>query len=152
MYNPRGVLGVSATASPEEIKQAFRQKSLQCHPDLCPPAQRRSAEAAFREIAEAYSILSKGGAHAHGRSYQAGRTRPWQASARPPARFSNAGLAVIICIPLVFTGVLLGQKYPNMARESGRRHGLLNPPVNPWLRDDVLPRQRTWGERGSSST
>ncbi len=90
MYNPRGVLGVSATASPEEvrpftavcalfrnactdqidfinssvcpvqIKQAFRQKSLQCHPDLCPPAQRQSAEAAFREVAEAYSILSKG--------------------------------------------------------------------------------------------
>lgn len=53
--------------------------------------------------------LPAGAAHAHGRSYQAGRTRPWQASARPPARFSNAGLAVIICIPLVFTGVLLGQ-------------------------------------------
>lgn len=43
-----------------QIKQAFRQKSLQCHPDLCPPAQRESAEQAFREIAEAYSTLSKG--------------------------------------------------------------------------------------------
>lgn len=43
-----------------QIKQAFRQKSLQCHPDLCPPAQRESAEAAFREIAEAYTILTKG--------------------------------------------------------------------------------------------
>ncbi len=43
-----------------QIKQAFRQKSLQCHPDLCPPAQRESAEQAFREIAEAYSSLSKG--------------------------------------------------------------------------------------------
>ena len=55
--------------------------------------------------------LIVGGAHIQGRggSYQAGRTRPWQASVRPPARFSNAGLAVIICIPLVFTGVLLGQ-------------------------------------------
>ena len=43
-----------------QIKQAFRDKSLQCHPDLCPPAQRESAEAAFREIAEAYSSLTKG--------------------------------------------------------------------------------------------
>lgn len=54
----------------------------------------------------------EGGAHHQGRGghyNQAGRTRPWQAGVRPPARFSNAGLAIIICIPLVFTGVLLGQ-------------------------------------------
>ncbi|CAK0734636.1 hypothetical protein CVIRNUC_000460 [Coccomyxa viridis] len=154
MYkNPRGVLGVSADATREEIKQAFRKKSLQCHPDLCPPSQRPSAELAFRELAEAYAALSKGGTQHHGRvghpQYQGSRTRPWQASFRPAAKFSNTGLAFLICIPLAFTGVLLGQKYPNMARESGRRHGLLNPPVNPWLRDDVLPRQRAWGERSS---
>lgn len=43
-----------------QIKQAFRKKSLQCHPDLCPPSQRPSAELAFRELAEAYAALSKG--------------------------------------------------------------------------------------------
>ncbi len=43
-----------------QIKAAFRKKSLQCHPDLCPPIQRESAEQAFRELAEAYAILTKG--------------------------------------------------------------------------------------------
>lgn len=43
-----------------QIKAAFRKKSLQCHPDLCPPVQRETAEQAFREVAEAYAILSKG--------------------------------------------------------------------------------------------
>ena len=201
-----------------QIKQAFRKKSLQCHPDLCPPSQRPSAELAFRELAEAYAALSKGMAHwlhavscpsdlsflcmscelvctqillqwwnvctslhkkhpplraaalapapllllcrswpsqghltalqrpdkamvgqcggttsagieavpadasqvlcaggtqHHGRAghpqYQGSRTRPWQASFRPAAKFSNTGLAFLICIPLAFTGVLLGQ-------------------------------------------
>ena len=58
-----------------QIKQAFRQKSLQCHPDLCPPAQRESAEAAFREVAEAYSILSKGKGKMHHEWLQAALCR-----------------------------------------------------------------------------
>jgi hypothetical protein len=41
------------------------------------------------------------------------------------------------------------RKYPKLAQESWRRHGLLNPPTNPFLKDEVLPRQRKWGERRS---
>lgn len=41
-----------------QVKKAFRKKSFQCHPDLCPPAQRPAAEKAFKEVAEAYAILS----------------------------------------------------------------------------------------------
>ena len=41
-----------------QVKRAFRQKSLKCHPDLCPPSQRVEAEKAFKELAEAYAKLS----------------------------------------------------------------------------------------------
>ena len=37
-----------------------------------------------------------------------GNTRGWSAT-RPAARFSNAGLALFLCIPLVLTGITLGQ-------------------------------------------
>ena len=63
--------------------------------------------------ADACQVLCAGGAQHHGRpghpQYQGSRTRPWQASFRPTAKFSNTGLAFLICIPLAFTGVLLGQ-------------------------------------------
>lgn len=51
-----GVLGLSDTATPEEIKRAFRSKARESHPDANPgdPA----AEARFREVAEAYEVLS----------------------------------------------------------------------------------------------
>lgn len=45
-------LGVSKTASEEEIKQAFRKKAHQCHPD-----KSGGDEAKFKEINEAYQVL-----------------------------------------------------------------------------------------------
>jgi hypothetical protein len=147
---------LSALADPNmplrQIKQAFRKKSLECHPDLCPPSERASAENAFKELAEAYAKLSgrkwpgKTGVQVwkyaiaclsmaiwHSQGYalgtyvnsclagtpvsdwsqhnfyqQARQRRAWSGS-RTPARFSNAGLALLICIPLAFTGVMLGQ-------------------------------------------
>lgn len=51
------VLGVSRNATKEEIKSAFRKKAIQCHPDKNPD-NREWAEAKFKELAEAYEILS----------------------------------------------------------------------------------------------
>ena len=34
--DPRKVLGVSETASQDEIKRAYRRKAKECHPDLHP--------------------------------------------------------------------------------------------------------------------
>lgn len=49
------VLGVVRTASPEEVKQAYRQLALKFHPDRNPGSQ--EAEDRFKEAAEAYSVL-----------------------------------------------------------------------------------------------
>lgn len=50
------VLGVDKSASDDEIKKAFRQQAKKYHPDLHPGD--KEAEAKFKEINEAYSILS----------------------------------------------------------------------------------------------
>lgn len=51
------VLGVSRTASVEEIKSAYRQAALKWHPDRN-PEHKEEAEVHFRESTEAYSVLS----------------------------------------------------------------------------------------------
>lgn len=50
------VLGVDKTASDDEIKKAYRKLAKQYHPDLNPDDP--TAEAKFKEVGEAYEILS----------------------------------------------------------------------------------------------
>jgi curved DNA-binding protein len=51
-----GILGLSRTASPEEVKKAFHRLARKFHPDVNPGD--KAAEAKFKEINEAYSVLS----------------------------------------------------------------------------------------------
>ena len=50
------VLGVSKSASDDEIKKAYRKLAKKYHPDVNPGD--KSAEASFKEVNEAYSVLS----------------------------------------------------------------------------------------------
>ena len=49
------VLGISRTASPEEVKKAYRKLAMKYHPDRNPDD--REAEQAFKDINEAYDVL-----------------------------------------------------------------------------------------------
>src|SRR5436189_3372200 len=50
------LLGVSRTAGEVEIKKAFRRQARELHPDV---SSEPDAEARFREVVEAYEVLSK---------------------------------------------------------------------------------------------
>lgn len=58
--DPYGVLGVKPGASQDDIKKAYKAAALQWHPDRNPD-NRETAERKFKEISEAYALLSSGG-------------------------------------------------------------------------------------------
>ena len=56
------ILGVSTTASKDEIRKAYLHLVQQFHPDKSPnvsPAVKKLVEEKFKDIQEAYEILSK---------------------------------------------------------------------------------------------
>lgn len=57
------ILGVSQEATEKEIKKAFKKLSIQWHPDKQvnkSEAEKKEAEEKFKEISEAYEVLSNG--------------------------------------------------------------------------------------------
>ncbi len=52
------ILGIKKGASVEEIKRAYRQLVMQYHPDRVPQDKKKEAEEKFKELSEAYAVLS----------------------------------------------------------------------------------------------
>ena len=52
------LLGVSKNAAHQEIEQAYRKLAVQHHPDRVPPDKKNEAREKFKEISEAYAVLS----------------------------------------------------------------------------------------------
>ena len=58
-------LGVSRSASDDEIKRAYRSLARRAHPDVVHDDDKKHAEARFKEINEAYAVLSDPSKRAH---------------------------------------------------------------------------------------
>ncbi len=52
------ILGVSKSASEEDIKKVYRKLAMQYHPDRASEGNKNECEEKFKEISEAYAVLS----------------------------------------------------------------------------------------------
>jgi len=58
MMDCYAVLGVQEDASQDEIKQAFRERALECHPDRADEGDEAAAKEEFLRVRKAFELLS----------------------------------------------------------------------------------------------
>ena len=58
MMDCYAVLGVRQDASQEEIKEAFRERALECHPDRAAEGKEDAAKEEFQRVRKAFELLS----------------------------------------------------------------------------------------------
>jgi DnaJ-class molecular chaperone len=81
--DPYRVLGIKPSASDKEIKEAYRKLCLKYHPDRNPD-NKEEAEKRFKEISEAYRILSDGNNQRPSASQGKGQQHPFSFHGMPP--------------------------------------------------------------------
>ncbi|KAF1954497.1 DnaJ-domain-containing protein [Byssothecium circinans] len=102
MPNHYGALRIERNATASEIKTAYRQRALECHPDKThglPDTERKAAEELCKAVNNAYEVLSDPDSRQHyDRSLQPAWTAPWEhrqpssapARSKPPQRREKA--------------------------------------------------------------
>ncbi|KAI5083635.1 hypothetical protein GOP47_0003378 [Adiantum capillus-veneris] len=121
----RDLLGVSDDASLSQLKEAYKQKALEKHPDHQPPSLKQHAEAEFQQIAEAYSCLKA--AKASGLSTREEARNSGHSFARRGSRLQFSAPAVPFLF-IIFGTVGLGVAQARRAyRESQKQASSHNP-------------------------
>ena len=105
------VLGVARTATPEEIKKAYRQSALKFHPDRNP--DNPESEEKFKECTEAYQVLCDQEKRARYDTY--GHQAPGGFGFNGNMDFGNLDDVL---------GDLLGGLFGGAGRRGGRRRGV----------------------------
>ncbi|PRW61112.1 molecular chaperone isoform B [Chlorella sorokiniana] len=154
MQDPWAVMGVTRQASQDEIKEQWRRLCKQHHPDLQPAHMRHQAEQYFKEISSAYRTLTARGsslaayadftaaqaaAARTGHPYAEGFRTAWSPGGQQ-MKFSNGVVAAVLFIPLVITGMWMAFTFTEDLESGWRPHGLMAPPENPYLREELKPR------------
>ena len=98
------ILGVSKTATDDEIKKAYRRLAKKYHPDLNP--NNPEAEARFKEAGEAYQILSNPETRA--KYDQFGHAAFDAASGYSGGDGSGCGCLIAIAVVVVLILIVLG--------------------------------------------
>lgn len=169
MKDPYRVLGVSRSASAEEIKQAYRRLAKEHHPDLR-PGDRKQTER-FKEVSAAYDVLRDSERRAKfdqdEQVKRAGGFHPWGKTARAEAggqgfsgadeifselfggrsgrRRASKGAEVRASVSLDFLSAVKGDK-KNVDLPGGRR---IEVRIPPGTRDGQVLRLRGQGEPGA---
>lgn len=89
VQDPYAVLGVSRGASADEIKSAYRKLARQFHPDV---NKDPGAEDRFKEIGEAYAILSDADRKAHFDRYGSTDSQGFGGAGAPGDFFGGGGI------------------------------------------------------------
>ena len=122
------VLGVSESASPEEIKKAYRKLARKYHPDV---SKEEDADARFKDLGEAYEVLKdpeKREEYDQLRKYGARPDGSGWAPRRPASGLKSVGLVVPRCghgAQLLFVlAAVVGAEEQLAAVDLGRDVGL----------------------------
>jgi len=105
-----GALGLQPEARDEEIKAAFRKLAKQHHPDL--HAGDKGAEERFKDVNEAYAVLSDPGARAR---YDAVLSQRWQRSRRAAVIMAGSFALTVT----VISAAIVAQKGDGLSLLSG---------------------------------
>lgn len=149
--DPYGDLDLQRGASDEEIKMAFRRLAHVHHPDKqVTPKGRKMAEFHFNKITAARNLLLR---H-HGDAGMGGVGSSGGMGVAPKPRLTNAAFALVLTLPLCLIGVVSLWAFPSDhshlsgsggGEMMGRVNGVLEPPVNTWIRKDVADAGRFKG-------